>query len=400
MSKIGKSVQYLAKGNFLHSKTPKSKDTANSGILTLSKSGLIMRENLIKNFIVDVQRPLNVSTNMELSKEAHAKVKSSLASIIVKNNSLMNKNINWKSTNSPFTMLNIPKNISSDKLQVRITPQKFEKSLDDNTNTKEATTKYDIDISSDVAGCHVHPCVLYTLLPLQRDEGKWTFAYQDLLRSRRKWWRKYFFNPSAVEITETDSRSDVPKASIAANFEDQNFDLSNNLTLETMRMLDKDEVPQLVLNSAKDDKETKSLSDTFKVVEICCHISQGCTALLLDGVRKRLFLESTRLALDKNLAPFKVALCCVETLATEKEKLEMNMLKRYLQQLLDKSNITAFDNSVSTVEAGNQKKFFNDYEAADAYGVPHLIVITSDSLKDGVINIRDREVSNPTQFCL
>ena len=99
MSKISKSVQYLARGNFLHSKTPKSKDTANSGILTLSESGLIMRENLLKNFIVDVQRPLNVSTNMELSKEAHAKVKSSLASIIVKKNILTNKEINWKSTN-------------------------------------------------------------------------------------------------------------------------------------------------------------------------------------------------------------------------------------------------------------------------------------------------------------
>ena len=156
----------------------------------------------------------------------------------------------------------------------------------------------------------------------------------------------------------------------------------------------------MVLHSAKDEKEVKTLSDTFKVVEICCHISQGCTALLFDGVRKRLFLDSTRLALDKNLAPYKVALCCVETLATDKEKLEMNMLKRYLQQILDKSNITAFDSSLSTMVAANQKKFFNDYEAADAYGVPHLIVITSDSLKDGVINIRDREVSNPAKFCL
>lgn len=209
---------------------------------------------------------------------------------------------------------------------------------------------------------------------------------------RRKWWKKYVFNPSSVEVTETDPRTESPKASITANFEGQNFDLSNNLTLETIRMLDKDEVPKLTID-AEASETKKTLVDTFKVVETCCYIPNGCTTLLLDSVRKRLFLDSTRLALDHNIAPYKVAICCAESLSTEDEILEMNMLKYYLQQVLDKNEVNVFDYTKLRNNIDDPTDFFNDYEAADAYGVPHLIVITSESLKDGVVHIRDRETT-------
>ena len=60
--------------------------------------------------------------------------------------------------------------------------------------------------------------------------------------------------------------------------------------------------------------------------------------------------------------------------------------------MLDKNEVNVFDYEKLKHKLSNAPDFFNDYEAADAYGVPHLIVITSDSLKDGVIHIRDREV--------
>ena len=71
----------------------------------------------------------------------------------------------------------------------------------------------------------------------------------------------------------------------------------------------------------------------------------------------------------------------------------MSLLKRYLQQLLEREKIEVFDENTQRTLSEKQAKFFNDYEAADAFGVPHLIVITADSLKDGIVNIRDREVS-------
>jgi len=128
--------------------------------------------------------------------------------------------------------------------------------------------------------------------------------------------KKYFFNPSSVEVKETDPRTDTPKATIHANFEGQNFDLSNNLTLETIRMLNKDEIPNLLFEyeETKEGKlaGTEKLIDTFKIVEANCLISEGCIALLLDSVRKRLFLKSTRLALHRDLTPYKVSFCCAD----------------------------------------------------------------------------------------
>ena len=71
---------------------------------------------------------------------------------------------------------------------------------------RDVARKEEIDVST---------ILFYSLLPLQSEKGKWTFVYQDLLRTRRKWWKRHFFNPSSVEVTETDARTDTPKASIA-----------------------------------------------------------------------------------------------------------------------------------------------------------------------------------------
>jgi len=77
------------------------------------------------------------------------------------------------------------------------------------------------------------------------------------------------------------------------------------------------------------------------------------------------------------------------------EKTEMKMLSTYLTLLLEREKIDVFDPKKQTDKCAKTRgeQFFNAYEAADAFGVPHLIVITPESLKDGVVSIRDRETA-------
>ena len=327
MSKISKSVRHLIRGRFLsHKKDVIQSDT--KMCLELAKSGLITRNNLFKNFIAGVHDLPSICNNHKLSTASCESIKRQFEFLLAQKNFANLIDGNWKEVESPFTFLRIPKHKSDEKVEILVTAHETESNISCEIGNVE--TKYDISVqSSEISKSTVTPCIFYTILPLHSEKGKWTFAYQDLLRSRRKWWKRYFFNPSSIEVTDTDARTEAPKASIKATFEGQNFDLSNNLTLENIRMLDKHEIPMVDIQYNGNAK-TESLADNFKVVETSCYISNGCVALMLDSVRKRLFLESTRIALDRNLAPYKVATYCAEPperSSTGDEKIEMKMLK-------------------------------------------------------------------------
>ena len=70
----------------------------------------------------------------------------------------------------------------------------------------------------------------------------------------------------------------------------------------------------------------------------------------------------------------------------------MKMLKSYLRQLLEKENIIVYDYFLEQEDGNTYSKFSSLEEAGDAHGVPHQIIITPESLKNGIILIRDREV--------
>ena len=397
MSRLSQSVRHLIRGKFLSEKKS-IKETDNTFCIELAKSGFITRDNLLRNFIAGVQDSPIISNEHELTMSSYESTKCVFDSLLAQKDLQNITAGSWKELKSPFTFLRIPKSTSTEIVEICVTALETKLKTDASIqkDNDPVATKYNLSVgSSDKSEFGITPCIFYTILPLHSEKGKWTFAYQDLLRSRRKWWKRYFFNPSSIEVTETDARTEAPKASIAATFQGQNFDLSNNLTLENIRMLDKHEIPMVEVQYSGNSK-SELLADNFKVVEMSCHISNGCVALMLDSVRKRLFLDSTRIALDRNLAPYKVATYCAEPSersSTKDEKLEMTMLKSYLRQLLEKDNILVYDYTNDKENTDNLCQFSSPDEAGDSYGVPHQIIITPDSLKDGIVLIRDREVS-------
>jgi hypothetical protein len=114
---------------------------------------------------------------------------------------------------------------------------------------------------------------------------RWNFSFQDFLRSRRQFWKRLFFDPGTnLHAAENDSTGTKPSAIIEATFSDFE-DFSSNLTVESIRLLDKSEIPKVF------EKEAGSV----RMVESKTYLSSGTLAILLGSVRKRLYLPTTRL---------------------------------------------------------------------------------------------------------
>jgi hypothetical protein len=118
--------------------------------------------------------------------------------------------------------------------------------------------------------------------------GRWNFAFQDFFRNRRKFWKRLFFDPGTnLAFVETDKNGDNPTATIVAKLVDspENLtdDLSDTLTLETIRMSDKSDLSEM-LDPAK-----------VRMVECRSFLNAGAAAILITSVKQRLFLKTTRL---------------------------------------------------------------------------------------------------------
>ena len=130
----------------------------------------------------------------------------------------------------------------------------------------------------------------------------WKFLYQDLLRSRRKLWKKFMVNPWSIKVEEKNAASENPSATIRSDFEDQDLNLSEALSLETLSVIEDQKM------SAKVAKMFAESESNLKIIETKSNLNSGSLAVLLDSHRKRVFADSSRLALPTELTPHQVAL--------------------------------------------------------------------------------------------
>lgn len=101
-----------------------------------------------------------------------------------------------------------------------------------------------------------------------------------------------------------------------------------------------------------------------KVVETTSMTGNGCVALLLDSVRKRLFLEDTRLALHKGVAPFQTSVM----VTPEQPSPDLLDLREMVTLLAQEKGITVHNEA-------------DTFAAADALGIPHTVCYAFYDLK-------------------
>lgn len=143
---------------------------------------------------------------------------------------------------------------------------------------------FDVDLSVD-KNVDNFSCTTYTFL--SSFNGRWNFSFQDFLRSRRQFWKRLFFDPgSNLSVFEHDPNGATPSAKIASKWSENDF--SFNLTLESIRLVDKSDLPDCVD------------PDRVRMVKTESNLNAGTASILLTSVRKRLFLNSTRLGTIAN----------------------------------------------------------------------------------------------------
>jgi len=226
-----------------------------------------------------------------------------------------------------------------------------------------------------------------TVLKDSGDSNKWTFSYQDLLRTRRNFWKRLMFDPATLHLAEKEARSETPSASFEASSQ-KSFGLPNDKTLqmESVKVLDKDETDEFLGGESGDERVRMVVSKSKAM--------SGTLAVLFDSVRGRLFASKSappRLALANPVVPHHVALCAVS-----KNDPDVLDFRRYLASLLrQQANLRVWNamDDVLEEEQANGDEFFNEYDACDSQGVPYLVMITPQSLKDGIVNVRDRETT-------
>lgn len=165
-------------------------------------------------------------------------------------------------------------------------------------------------------------------------EDQWKYVYHDFLRSRRKFWKRYLFNPWSMQVVRADATTDYPSARISWTFEDQpHYQLQvgaeDNISLSSLILtkaksghfstergkhykselssMQKPHLLERIQVGRLEDLGLEQPRKNVKVVETTSMVGSGCAALLLDSVRKRLFSEDTRLALHKGVAPFQTS---------------------------------------------------------------------------------------------
>ncbi|XP_071746389.1 DNA polymerase subunit gamma-2, mitochondrial isoform X1 [Lepeophtheirus salmonis] len=191
----------------------------------------------------------------------------------------------------------------------------------------------------------------------------WRFALQDVLRERRIWWKRLFFNPGAIFIPEeVESNSEFPVARISTNFEDQDYGFNDNFVVESLKMLDDFE--------------------GYKVLETSTCPSIGTLALLLDAVRERMFLSNRpRMALNQYIVPHQLAIFMSDDYINSSPQIRnfLSEFRVFLSKALRKEGLRLYSTPQESLDI------------VDLIGIPFVIILSPKTLDDGICNIWDRE---------
>ncbi len=262
----------------------------------------------------------------------------------------------------------------AEDLKANLEPRRSLLQLPQDNANEETSRVFEIDQNNDLAivqNSYSQPEKFVKSLTRVPSVGEsWTLSYQNYLRNRRQWWKRLAFNPSVIQATEENARSEDVSAMIEARFGNGNSNGDNmenlgpatNLGLESIRMVA--------------DGQVRYNSKT-RLFESTLDIQIGTLVMLIDSVRSRVFDDSSyRIALRDKLCPIQVGIF----VDNDSNNVDLTDLGRYIQLLLEKEDVIVSSEC-------------QDLAEADLLGIPYVIHIKESSLDNGVVRIRDRETT-------
>ena len=248
---VRKIKDFLILGKYL-------KPTSNINEIRFAQNGFRLREQILKSYEQVLGAPSSEYFLEKSTRDSNNSITNQSLNEHLKQDRARNLIDSWKENANnahPLSLIEVPSSL----------------------DTNEEDFYVDLSVDKNVDN---FSCTSYTFL--SSFNGRWNFSFQDFLRSRRQFWKRLFFDPGTnLSVFEHEPNGTTPSAKIATKWTDDDF--SSNLTLESIRLVDKSDLPDCVD------------PDLVRMVKTESNLNSGTASILLTSVRKRLFLNSTRL---------------------------------------------------------------------------------------------------------
>jgi DNA polymerase gamma 2 len=223
---------------------------------------------------------------------------------------------------------------------------------------------------------------LHFIKPTQANQ-----LYFKMQRQRKIWWMRYASNPGGLVISDTKDDESVDAGVGKAQLTNLNYKFGfGDIDAEQISLITLAATPENDWLKLRDSDTGRKL--TPAIIKSTMSSELAALLLLTDGVDSS---NDHILHINRKLAPFQIFI--YRHTSDDTVNQELQDLSQYVATILRKASIRTLN--LPKFQFGGDKVMQKEIIAADKLGVPYIIVLNDDSLKNGLLKLRNRE----TRIC-
>uniref|UniRef100_A0A1A9Z447 Anticodon-binding domain-containing protein n=1 Tax=Glossina pallidipes TaxID=7398 RepID=A0A1A9Z447_GLOPL len=198
--------------------------------------------------------------------------------------------------------------------------------------------------------------------------------FYKLQRERKIWWMRLSANPSRFFVEPFKD----PSAITQNKFQN----INQSITVKSRFAFGSEDMEAITLAYPQYENSTNS---PICLIRSSINLEIATTALLLDAVENS---QGLLISLNRKLAPFQCALACLH----EGDKLDKDLIDLCLHigHIIRKIGLRVYDRHI---HQSNYSMLIEEFTRTDCLGIPYAILIEKDSLKTGLLKLRNRDSS-------
>lgn len=204
-------------------------------------------------------------------------------------------------------------------------------------------------------------------------------VFHQIQRQHKIWWMTYGASPGKYSISDQRTDTFSKYVNIRSNFEDSQMDVER-LKLFSLKDCIKDKQVLCSFLSRVPNRKKEVIPD---VIEATVDLQVASLALLLDAVN----LSDDYTAFHRRSAPYQIALLVNEPSA------DLIDLARYIELLMNGTEPEIGILNESKTKVINEQNLNVELTKLDEIGIPYSIMLDQNSLKSGLLKLRNRNTT-------
>lgn len=203
--------------------------------------------------------------------------------------------------------------------------------------------------------------------------------FHQIQRQHKIWWMTYGASPGKYSISDQRTDSFSKYVNIRSNVEDLQMDVER-LKLFSLKDCIRDKEALCSFLSRVPNRKKEVIPD---VIEATVELQTASLALLLDAVN----LSEDYTAFHRRSAPYQIALLVNEPSA------DLIDLARYIELLVNVTEPEIEILNESKTKVVNERNWNMELAKLDEIGIPYSIMLNQNSLKAGLLKLRNRNTT-------